>query len=83
MFQAAAEWPDLQSAVATLCMGWWQAGAAGKEAIVAQTLPYFLVRALSTSAPILVWLAAVPSHPTLVMQEQLQKSIQRIRKILL
>ncbi|BDA48499.1 Condensin-2 complex subunit G2 [Coccomyxa sp. Obi] len=44
---AAAEWPDVQDAVASLCMAWWQVGAAGKEAIVAQTLPYLLVRALS------------------------------------
>ncbi|CAL8463631.1 g3165 [Coccomyxa elongata] len=46
---AAAEWLDLQDAVASLCMAWWQAGAAGKEAIIAQTLPYLLVRALSTN----------------------------------
>ena len=47
--QAAAEWPELQESVAKLCVAWWQADAPGKEALVTQTLPYLLVRALSTS----------------------------------
>lgn len=47
--QAAAEWPALQESVAKLCVAWWQADAPGKETLVTQTLPYLLVRALSTS----------------------------------
>ena len=46
--QAAAECPELQESVARLCVAWWQAGAPGKEALITQTIPYLLVRALST-----------------------------------
>lgn len=46
--QAAANWPELQESVARLCVAWWQADAPGKEALVTQTIPYLLVRALST-----------------------------------
>ena len=48
--QAAAEWPQVQEAVAKLCLAWWQAEAPGRAALVPQTLPYLLVRAL-TGAP--------------------------------
>ena len=48
--QAAAEWPQVQEAVAKLCLAWWQAEAPGRDALVPQTLPYLLVRAL-TGAP--------------------------------
>jgi hypothetical protein len=33
----------VMEAVAKLCCCWWQYGAAGKEALVSQTLPYVLV----------------------------------------
>lgn len=33
-----------------LCSAWWGYQAAGKEALVSQTLPYLLVRALSAGA---------------------------------
>ena len=46
--QAAANEPELQESVARLCVAWWQADAPGKEALVTQTIPYLLVRALST-----------------------------------
>jgi hypothetical protein len=49
MSQAASEWPQLQEAAASLCVAWWQADAPRKEAVVAHTVPYLLVRALSTS----------------------------------
>ncbi len=49
--QAAAEWPQVQEAVARLCLAWWQARAPAREAFVPQTLPYLLVRALTTGAP--------------------------------
>ena len=34
--------------MAKLCVAWWQADAPGKEALITQTIPYLLVRALST-----------------------------------
>ncbi len=46
--QAAASWPEVQESVAKLCVAWWQADAPGKEALITQTIPYLLVRALST-----------------------------------
>ena len=46
--QAAAEWPELQESVAKLCAAWWQTDAPGKEGLITQTIPYLLVRALST-----------------------------------
>ena len=46
--QAAAHWPEVQESVAKLCVAWWQADAPGKEALITQTIPYLLVRALST-----------------------------------
>ena len=49
--QAAAEWPQVQEAVAKLCLAWWQAEAPGRTALVPQTLPYLLVRALTGSRP--------------------------------
>ena len=49
--QAAAKEPELQESVARLCVAWWQADAPGKEALVTQTIPYLLVRALRTCEP--------------------------------
>ena len=49
--QAAAEWPELQESVAKLCATWWQADAPGREGLITQTIPYLLVRALSTCKP--------------------------------
>jgi hypothetical protein len=40
----------VQEAVAALCLAWWRLGAPGREALVPQTLPYLLVRALTTGA---------------------------------
>ncbi|KAK9808548.1 hypothetical protein WJX73_007262 [Symbiochloris irregularis] len=45
---AATEAPELQGAVAQLCLSWWQAGAPGKQRLVPQTLPYLLVKALTS-----------------------------------
>lgn len=42
--QAAAEHPELQNTVARFCELWWAQGLEGKEALVAQTLPFLLVR---------------------------------------
>ncbi|KAK3244146.1 hypothetical protein CYMTET_46231 [Cymbomonas tetramitiformis] len=39
---------QLQEAVVRLCESWWQMEAAGRECLVTQTLPYLLVRSLST-----------------------------------
>ena len=46
--QAAADMPEVQEAVVKLCMAWWLAAAPERESVVPQTLPYLLVRALST-----------------------------------
>lgn len=43
---AAAEYPALQEEISRLCLDWWAAGAAGKEQLMPQTLPYLLVAAL-------------------------------------
>ncbi len=48
--QTAPEWPELQEAAAGLCLAWWHAEAPGKEAVVAQALPYLLNLALATGA---------------------------------
>ena len=52
--QALPDQPEVQEAVARLCTAWWQAGALSKESLVAQTLPYLLVRALSTGVSLLL-----------------------------
>ena len=49
--QGVPQWPEVQEAVAKLCLAWWTADAPGKEALVAQTLPYLLLRALATGGP--------------------------------
>ena len=46
--QAVPHLPAVQEAVAKLCLAWWQAGAAGRETLVLQTLPYALVKALTS-----------------------------------
>lgn len=43
MLQALEGVPETQDAVAKLCCVWWQSGAAGKENLAAQALPYMLV----------------------------------------
>lgn len=48
--QAAAAYPQLQQAVARMCLAWWQSGARNRESLVTQTIPYYLVAALSTGA---------------------------------
>ena len=50
LLQAVPQWPELQEAVARLCQAWWAAEAPGREALVAQTLPYLLLRALTSGA---------------------------------
>ena len=45
---AASEYPALQEEVARLCLDWWAAGAAGREQLMPQTLPYLLVSALQS-----------------------------------
>ena len=42
--------PDVQEAVAKLCMAWWAADAPRREQLMPQTLPYLLVKALTTGA---------------------------------
>ena len=42
--------PEVQEAVAKLCMAWWLASASGREGVVPQTLPYLLVTALTTGS---------------------------------
>ena len=49
--QGVPQWPEVQEAVARLCLAWWAADAPGREALVAQALPYLLLRALATGAP--------------------------------
>ena len=46
--QAVPHLPELQDATAKLCFSWWQADAVNREALVTQTLPYMLVKALTT-----------------------------------
>ncbi|WIA12344.1 hypothetical protein OEZ85_012395 [Tetradesmus obliquus] len=41
--------PDVQDAVAKLCCTWWQYGAENREFLVSQTLPFLLLRAISSS----------------------------------
>lgn len=48
LFQAAGAYPQLQQAVARMCLAWWQSGARNRESLVTQTIPYYLVAALST-----------------------------------
>lgn len=48
MLQAATEVPELQEAVAKLCIAYWQAKAPSRECVVAQLLPYLLVCALTS-----------------------------------
>ena len=50
LVQAVPDLPELQDAVAKLCLYWWQLDAPGKETLVLQTLPFILVKALSTGA---------------------------------
>ena len=51
VLQAATDLPEVQEAVVKLCMAWWLANAPGREGIVPQTLPYLLVKALTSGAP--------------------------------
>eukprot|EP00878_Enallax_costatus_P040587 GHUV01046903.1.p1 GENE.GHUV01046903.1~~GHUV01046903.1.p1 ORF type:complete len:352 (+),score=121.90 GHUV01046903.1:274-1329(+) len=41
--------PDVQDAVAKLCVTWWQYEAVDREYLVAQALPYLLARAIGSS----------------------------------
>ena len=50
--QAVPHQPELQDATAKLCFSWWQADAVNREALVTQTLPYMLVKALTTGGTI-------------------------------
>eukprot|EP00963_Diacronema_lutheri_P005589 scaffold431_cov334-Pavlova_lutheri.AAC.104 len=45
---AAAEQPNVQESVSRLCEAWWTAGLNEKEALVPQTIPYLLVKALTS-----------------------------------
>eukprot|EP00775_Hariotina_reticulata_P006481 gene6481-6708_t len=51
--------PDVQDVVAKLCCSWWQYEARDREYLVAQTLPYLLLRAISTQKPMHVKLCFV------------------------
>ena len=42
--QAVGDLPDLQDPVARLCCSWWELQAPGRDNLMAQTLPYILVR---------------------------------------
>ena len=53
--QAVPHFPELQDATAKLCFSWWQADAVNREALVTQTLPYMLVKALTGGT--------IASHP--------------------
>lgn len=46
--QAAPGSPALQDAVSQLCCAVWTAKVEGREAVVAQTLPYLIIRALTS-----------------------------------
>ena len=46
--QAVPQLPELQESVARLCQAWWGAEVPGREALVAQALPYLILRALTT-----------------------------------
>ena len=46
--QMAQEWPDLQAAVSSLCMLWWQKELPGREQLVAQLTVYLCARALTS-----------------------------------
>lgn len=48
MTQAAPGSPALQDAVSQLCCAVWAAKVEGREAVVAQTLPYLIIRALTS-----------------------------------
>lgn len=41
--QALGNMSDAQDCVAKLCCTWWERGAAGRDSLVAQTLPYIVV----------------------------------------
>ena len=42
------QYPSLQEHVARLCETWWNSGVQGRERLMAQALPYLVVRALTT-----------------------------------
>lgn len=42
--QAVGDLPELQDPVCKLCCSWWELQAPGREQLMAQTLPYILVR---------------------------------------
>jgi len=44
--QTAQQHPELQTAVAALCVAWWQKGAPGREQLVAQLTVYLCARAV-------------------------------------
>eukprot|EP00884_Botryococcus_braunii_P013107 jgi/Botrbrau1/21798/Bobra.0190s0023.1 len=45
---AASAFPQLQDAVARMCLAWWEAGGPDRESLVTQTIPYTLVAALTS-----------------------------------
>lgn len=59
--QTAQEFPDLQTAVASLCALWWQKELPGREQLVAQLTVYLCARALTSGAN-LPYFPFVPPH---------------------
>ena len=49
--QTVPRHPQLQSAVAALCVAWWQKGAPGREQLIAQLTVYLCAHALTYGAP--------------------------------
>jgi len=56
--QTAQQHPELQTAVAALCVAWWQKGAPGREQLVAQLTVYLCARAVRSGDVFVVFAAA-------------------------
>lgn len=50
--QTAQEWPELQTAVSSLCQLWWLKELPGREQLVAQLTVYLCARALTSGQPL-------------------------------
>ena len=73
--QAAPDWPELQEAVAKLCLSWWQLDAPGKETLVLQTLPFMLVKALTTGLQTSSAYVLFPIFPGCILENKLHSGI--------
>ena len=49
--QAVPHLKDIQEATCKLCLTWWQKSGPSQESLVAQALPYVLVKALTSGYP--------------------------------